>query len=113
MMTKTNPRWVQFEMDIFWVVYPGQQPVEWLKKYGKRWQLMHLKDMRKGVKTGDPSGPADVNDDAALGAGQMNLPEILAAARKAGVKWYFIEDESSRAAVQIPLSLSYLEQVKW
>ncbi len=113
MMTETNPKYVGFEMDIFWVVYPGQDPVKWLEKYGKRWQLMHLKDMRKGVKTGDPSGHADVEDDVALGAGQMNLPAILAAAKRAGVKYYFIEDESSRAATQIPESLRYLERVKW
>jgi sugar phosphate isomerase/epimerase len=113
MMQETNPKHVAFEMDIFWVRYPGQDPVHWLQKYGKRWELVHLKDMKKGVKTGDLSGHADVTYDVALGAGQMDMPAILRAAKKAGVKWYFLEDESPTAPQQIPVSLRYLEQVRF
>ena len=68
--------------------------------------------MKKGV-TGDQTGHSDVKNDAALGAGQLDLPGILRAAKKVGVKWYFIEDESPTAAAQIPQSLRYLEQVKF
>jgi sugar phosphate isomerase/epimerase len=113
MMSETNPKFVRYEMDIFWVVYPGQDPVKLLEKYGKRWELMHLKDMKKSIPPGDLSGHANVEFDAALGAGQMNLPAILEAAKRIGVKWYFIEDESSSAAVQIPQSLRFLEHVTW
>lgn len=48
-----------------------------------------------------------------LGTGQMDFPALLKAAKRAGVKWYFIEDESPTAAEQIPQSLRYLEQVRW
>jgi len=68
--------------------------------------------MKKGLK-GDLSGKSDVSNDVALGTGQMDWPAILRAAKKAGVKWYFIEDESPTAAQQIPQSLHFLEQVKW
>ena len=54
-----------------------------------------------------------MRNDAALGAGQMDLPAILRAAKKAGVKWYFIEDESPWSEQQIPQSLRFLEQVKF
>ena len=40
-------------------------------------------------------------------------PAILKAAKRAGVKYYFIEDESPAAAEQIPQSLRFLEQVTW
>ena len=100
-------------MDIFWIVFPGQDPVKLFEKYPKRWQLAHLKDMRKGTATGSLSGGTDVKNDAALGAGQMDMPAILRAAKKAGVKWYFIEDESPWSETQIPQSLTYLEQVKF
>jgi len=73
---------------------------------------MHLKDMKKGVK-GDSTGKSDVTNDVALGTGQMNWPALLTAAKKAGVKYYFMEDESPTAAEQIPRSLRYLEQVKF
>jgi len=112
LMTETHPKFVAFEMDIFWVQYPGQDPAKWLGKYGKRWELVHLKDMKKGVKTGDQSGHADVTYDVALGAGQLDLPTILRAAKKAGVKWYFIEDESPSVHEQLPVSLKYLKEVK-
>ncbi len=110
---ETNPKYVNYEMDIFWIVFPGQDPVKLFEKYPKRWQLAHLKDMRKGTPTGSLSGGTDVKNDAALGAGQMDMPAILRAAKKAGVKWYFIEDESPWSEKQIPQSLSFLEQVKF
>jgi sugar phosphate isomerase/epimerase len=112
LMTETNPKTVAFEMDIFWVQFPGQDPATWLAKYGKRWELIHLKDMKHGVKTGDQTGKADVTWDVALGTGQLDMPGILRAARKAGVKWYFIEDESPSVLEQIPVSLKFLKAVK-
>lgn len=112
LMTETNPQQVSFEMDVLWVVFPGQDPVQWLKKYPGRWALMHLKDLRKGVKTGELTGKTDVANDVPLGTGQMNWPAILKAAQESGVKYYFIEDESPSVAEQIPQSLRYLQSVK-
>ncbi len=113
LMAETKPRWVHFEMDIFWVVHPGQDPVKLLERYGNRWALAHLKDMKKGVKTGELTGQTDVTNDVALGVGQMDIPAILKAAKKAGVKYYFIEDESPSVHAQLPVSLHYLENISW
>jgi sugar phosphate isomerase/epimerase len=113
LMEETDPALVRYQMDVFWVVHPGQDPVKLLEKYKGRWELMHLKDMRKGVKTGELTGKTDVTNDVVLGTGQMDWPAILKAAKKAGVKWYFIEDESPTAAEQIPQSLAFLETVKF
>lgn len=113
LMKETNPKTVAYQMDVFWVVHPGQDPVKLLQKYGKRFALLHVKDMKKGTPTGLLTGSSDVNNDVALGTGIMDWPAILKAAKKAGVKYYFIEDESDAAASQIPLSLRYLEQVTW
>lgn len=110
---ETDPKLVHYEMDIFWIVFPGQDPVKLFEKYGKRWELVHLKDMRKGTQTGALTGSTDVKNDAALGSGLMNLPAILKAAKKAGVKWYFIEDESPWSEKQLPQSLQYLETVRF
>lgn len=112
LMKETRPEYVAYEMDIFWIVHPGQDPAKLLHKYPRRFQLMHLKDMKKGTKTGLLTGGTDVNNDATLGTGQIDLPAVLGAAREVGIKWYFIEDESSRSEQQIPESLKYLEQVK-
>jgi sugar phosphate isomerase/epimerase len=110
---ETNPKYVNYEMDIFWIVFPGQDPVKLLEKYPHRWQLMHLKDMRKGTQTGALTGGTDVKNDAALGTGLMDMPAILRAAKRAHVKWYFIEDESPWSEQQVPESLKYLEQVRF
>ncbi|MGA2496695.1 MAG: TIM barrel protein [Tepidisphaeraceae bacterium] len=113
LVKETKPEFVSFEMDIFWIVHPGQDPVKLLKKYPDRWQLFHLKDMKKGVATGKLTGSEDVNNDVALGSGQIDLSAALKAAQEIGVKHYFIEDESPRAVEQIPQSLKYLESLAW
>jgi len=113
MMAETKPKWVSYQMDVVWAVFPGQDPVQLLKKYGKRWTSMHVKDLKKGVQTGALTGHTDVANNVVIGAGQVDWPALLQASRKAGVKYYFIEDESPSVLVQIPQSLKYLEQVKF
>lgn len=113
MMKETNSKTVSFQMDVLWVVFPGQDPVKLLEKYGKRWELMHLKDLKKGVPTGSLSGKTDVTNDVPLGTGQTDWPAVLKAAKKVGIKHYFIEDESPTVEEQIPQSLNYLKTVKW
>ena len=112
LMKETNPKFVRFQMDVFWVKHPGADPVQWLEKYPNRWELMHVKDMKKGL-VGDMTGKTDVKNDVAVGTGQMDWPAILKAAKKSGVKQYFIEDESPTVEEQIPQSLKYLKTVKW
>lgn len=112
LMTGTNPRFVSFQMDVFWIVHPGQDPVKLLEKYGRRWQLMHLKGMRDSTPTGLLTGHSAVTNDMAVGAGKIDYAPILRAAEKAGVKWYVIEDESPLSEQQIPQSIHYLETLK-
>jgi sugar phosphate isomerase/epimerase len=112
MMAETKPQFVHFEMDVFWVVHPGHDPVKLLEKYGSRFELMHVKDMKRGTPTGLFTGHADVTSNVALGTGVIDWAAVFRAARKAGVKWYFIEDESPASVQQIPRSLSYLEKLK-
>ncbi|MEP7274250.1 MAG: hypothetical protein ABI882_22335 [Acidobacteriota bacterium] len=113
MMAETKPAFVRYEMDVFWIVHPGQDPVKLLEKYGSRFELMHVKDMKKETPTGVLTGKSDVKNDVALGAGKLEWPAILRAAQKAGVKYYFIEDESPTSVRQIPLSLRFLEKVRF
>jgi sugar phosphate isomerase/epimerase len=107
---QTDPKYVSFEMDILWVFHPGQDPAQLLNKYGKRFKLMHLKDLKKGVQ-GDFSGQTPVENDVALGTGQLDLPAILKAAQKAGVEHYYIEDESPSVSRQVPQSIAYLKNL--
>lgn len=112
LMKETNPEYVRIEMDVYWVVHPGQDPVKFLEKYGNRVELMHVKDMKRGTPGGF-TGQSDVTNNVALGQGIIDWPHVLRAAKKAGVKWYFIEDESPTSVEQIPQSLRYLETLKF
>ena len=107
----TNPKYLSFEMDMLWAFHGGQDPVKMLNKYGNRWKLLHLKDLRKGVK-GDLTGNTPTENDVVLGTGQLDVPAILKAAKKVGVKHYFIEDESPQWYKQVPQTMSYLKGLK-
>jgi len=113
LIQETDPRYVTFEMDILWVFFPGEDPAAWLAKYPGRWELIHLKDLKKGVAIGFHNGGTDPNNDVALGTGQMDWAKILKAAKKSGVKHYFIEDESAWSVEHIPNTLKFLETVSW
>lgn len=110
LIENTDPKYVSFEMDIMWTYFGGGDPVKLLNKYGNRWKLMHLKDLKKGVK-GDLTGGTSTENDVALGTGQLDIPAILKAAKKAGIKHYFIEDESNDIRNQVPKSIAYLRSL--
>lgn len=109
MMKNTNPDYVSYEMDIFWIHFGGGDPAALLRKYPNRWKLMHLKDMQNDIKK-DHTGLTDPEFDVTLGKGQLDIREILIAAQEVGVKHYFIEDESSRIFDQLPESIKYLKE---
>jgi sugar phosphate isomerase/epimerase len=113
MMRETNPKYVSFQMDVFWIVHAGQDPVKLLEKFGKRWKLMHLKGMRDSTPTGLLTGHSDVTNDVAVGTGKIDYVPILREGRKVGIKYFIIEDESPVSEQQIPQSLQYLNTVKW
>lgn len=107
-VANTDPPYVSFELDILWAFHAGANPVALLKKYGQRYRLMHVKDLRKGV-VGDFSGSTSVENDVALGTGQINVAEVVKAAKKSAIVYYYIEDESSSVNVQVPQSLKFLQ----
>jgi sugar phosphate isomerase/epimerase len=113
LMKETKPEFVSYQMDVLWVVFPGQDPVKLLQKYSGRWKLMHLKDLRKGVALGALTGHTDLVNDVTLGTGQMDWKAILKTAQEVGVQHYFIEDESPSVMEQLPNSLTFMKGVKW
>jgi sugar phosphate isomerase/epimerase len=111
LVAKTNPNYLNFELDVFWAKQGCADPVALLKKYPTRFSLIHLKDRLIGTQCSD-SGQADEETNVVLGAGDVNIKDVMKAASKTNVKYYFIEDESSRVMQQVPLSLKYLKSLK-
>jgi sugar phosphate isomerase/epimerase len=99
---------VHYEMDVFWVVRGGGNPVTLLEKHKGRFPALHLKDMAKGTATGDRTGAAPDDTNVPLGTGMIDYPAVLKAARDAGTKLYYIEDEHANVVKQVPKTLQYL-----
>lgn len=111
LIQNTNPEYVSFEMDVLWTHFGGGDPVALLKKYGDRWKLLHLKDLRKGTPK-DLTGGTSTENDVALGTGEIDIPGIIRESNKIGIKHMFIEDESARVNTQVPQSIAYLKSLK-
>jgi sugar phosphate isomerase/epimerase len=103
-----DPKYVNFEMDTYWIKHPGQDPVALLQKYPKRFPLLHVKDRKIGT-IGNQNGQTDVETNVVLGTGDVGLPAIMKEAQKIGVEYAIIEDESSRSETQVPLSIAFLK----
>ena len=106
-----DPSAANFEMDVFWVKHPGQDPVALLKKYPTRLKLLHLKDRKKGTE-GNQLGEVDVESNVVLGTGDVDIAGVIRQARKNKIQYMFIEDESSRSMEQVPESIRFIKSVK-
>lgn len=76
LVENTAPRYVCFEMDVYWTTRGHKDPVEYLKKYPKRIKLLHVKD------------------DFVIGeSGKIDFPAIFKQFYKNGMKDYVVEIE--------------------
>ena len=85
LMQNTDPALVDYQMDIYWVVSGGADPISWLKKYPNRFRLCHIKDRIKDATERDAS--------CTLGEGSIDFSNILKIAKKNGMQYYFVEQE--------------------
>jgi sugar phosphate isomerase/epimerase len=109
----TDPEYVNFQMDVFWVVWPGHDPAELLERYPDRFRLMHLKDMRKGA-TGDLTGRTPDRNAymVPLGDGQVDFQAILEAAQNTSIEYFYIEDEIEDVMNSVPRGYRYITNLR-
>jgi sugar phosphate isomerase/epimerase len=86
----TDPALVTIELDCGWVMVGGGDAVDYLKRYPNRISLLHVKDFKK---TDKPATVVDPPPAAELGTGTADYHPIFAAAKKANIKHYFVEQE--------------------
>lgn len=95
LLENTNPKNVMFELDMCWIDAAGQDPIAHLRKYGKRYELCHIKDYNR---TGNKITQSD------LGKGQVNYKAILAYAKDfTNIKHYLVEQEEYPESSMISL----------
>jgi sugar phosphate isomerase/epimerase len=88
MMQNTDADSIDYEMDIYWVVTAGQDPMAWMKKYPNRFKLCHVKDRK--ATAGGAEKFASVN----LGTGNINYREMVPQLEKLGMQYFIVEQEA-------------------
>jgi sugar phosphate isomerase/epimerase len=93
----TEPELVTFEVDLFWLVEGGGDPLEYIETYPGRFELCHVKDRTAG------------GDMVDVGDGVIDFAAIFARAERAGLRHYFVEhDTPGDAAGSIEASFNHL-----
>jgi sugar phosphate isomerase/epimerase len=94
LMKTTDPKLVSLELDVMWAHVAGVDPVSILQQYGDRIPLVHLKNVAPGVKPRfNENIPAAAFHD--LSDGEVDFPAVIRAAKQAGVKHYFVEQDET------------------
>lgn len=95
---ESDPRYLQAEIDTYWVQHGGGDPALWIRKMTNRMPVVHLKDM---VIVDRQQAMAEV------GEGNLNWPAILDACREGGVEWYAVEQDITPGDPFESLAISY------
>ena len=95
---ESDPRYLQAEIDTYWVQHGGGDSIVWIKKMAGRMPVIHFKDMvmYEGQQT-----------MAEIGEGNLNWPGIIAACEETGVEWYAIEQDRCLRNPFESLKISY------
>jgi len=102
LIKETDPALVSFEMDIYWVVNGGGDPIDLLTRYPGRFKMLHLKDS---------AGPPD-HKMVDVGAGTIGFKPILARATSA--EHYFVEhDQPADPFASAAASFKYLQGLEF
>jgi len=87
LIENTDASLVDYQMDIYWVVTAGEDPIKWFEKYPNRFTLSHIKDRKKNV-------PLSEHDASCiLGEGHIDFSKILKVGQKNGLQYYIVEQE--------------------
>jgi len=80
---KTSPQNLYAEIDTYWVKHGGEEPADYVRKYGARIVILHVKDMAEDQE----------RSFTEIGSGILDWPAIHRASLGAGVQWYCVEQD--------------------
>jgi sugar phosphate isomerase/epimerase len=104
LLSSTDPKLVDFELDLYWAVFGGGSPLDFFNRYPKRFKMVHVKDS---------AGPPD-NKMVDVGQGKIDFRSIFAQSEKAGIKHYFVEhDQPADPIATIRNSYNYLNTLRF
>ncbi|MNQ91189.1 sugar phosphate isomerase/epimerase family protein [Pedobacter ghigonis] len=97
LLNETEAKLVGFELDIFWAVNAGLNPVDLFKKNPGRYKMFHVKDMDK----------TDKAVFTEVGSGRIDFRSVFAASKLAGVDYIFTEQDLIKKAPFESITESY------
>lgn len=97
LLKNTDPELVTMELDIYWIIYSGAEPLDYFKRYPGRFQLFHVKDMSR-----EPS-----MQSTEIGEGTIDYKTIFAKKAEAGMKYFYLEQESFEMDPFASIAISY------
>ncbi len=86
LVKETDPKLVDFELDLYWAKFADQDPLALFAKYPGRFAMWHVKDL---AVTGTEKGMTPV------GKGTIDFKSIFAHARESGMKYFFVEHDTA------------------
>jgi len=95
LLNNTPADLVKMEMDLYWISKAGHDPVQYFEKYPGRFHLWHVKDMEAGTKA-----------ITEVGNGTIDFDRIFKARKKAGLKYWFVEQDTSKRDMFESLTIS-------
>lgn len=81
LLASTDPENVKLELDVYWAVFAGVDPLDYLRRYAGRIPLVHLKDM------------APDRSFANVGEGTLDFPQLAGIAEQEGAQWFIVEHD--------------------
>lgn len=99
LLNGTDKDLVDFELDIYWNIKAGQQPVDWFNNYADRYKLVHVKDLYKPEKVAEieaaekPEGFWPAGASTTIGNGSIDFSTVLKDAKNHGVEYFIVEQE--------------------
>jgi sugar phosphate isomerase/epimerase len=106
----TDPELVTMEMDLAWVVTAGVDPLKYLRKHADRISMLHVKDVRKNLRTSVDKLEAQTTE---VGSGKIDWQQLFAAMDPARIRHYFVEQENfERSPLEaVRVSFDYLRSI--
>jgi sugar phosphate isomerase/epimerase len=116
MLTRCDAKFLKMEMDVFWGVYAGIDPVTYFQRYPGRFPLLHIKDLYKDVAVNPHESPRDdgPNPFAPVGQGKIDWRRIFAHAGEAGAQHIFVEQDrwNMPSLEAMKISFNYLKNLR-
>jgi sugar phosphate isomerase/epimerase len=105
LMKETDPKLVKWQMDCYWVVQGGEDPIAMIHKYGSRLQTFHFKDRKPGAPvSAKPGAPTYFTE---VGTGTIDSKTIWDAASAFHIPYFFVEQDKTEIPPLESIKISY------